>query len=385
MKRVLNKILYLFFLCFVKIAIWKARNVIKPRKENTKKRILALPYYPMHYAGGHERIGDWKNGIEQLGVDFELHWASEESFYKSHGLSKNVWKKYKFYFVITRLRLKLIKQLHTYDAVWIQRAFIPFFPFKSALFENVISKHGNVIYDFYDADYKSNYNLVVETIKAGQKVTVPNFFLQDFCKKLNEQTHYIPFSFNYSNYPVKEYQNRSTNQIIIGWAGAPGNFENIKKIGSQLVKIENEFPNVRFLFVCREKIDVGLTNVSYKKWGEPGFEYFDVVGQFDIGLNPLLKTDDRTKAKTSFKCMEYMSLGIAFLTSPNGIPNGIKHEESGIIVANEGNWYLHLKELISDPNKLEELGRNARILIEKEHDYFKNAPDLIDILLKTNL
>jgi hypothetical protein len=383
LNKVINKLLHVAFLTFVRIAIIYARLKIKNHQENQKKRILALPYYPLNYAGGHERIGDWKNAVEAHGVAFEIHWASDEKFYKSHGLSTNPWKKYRFFFTLTWRRLSMIKRLHRYDAIWIQRAFVPFFPFVNAVFEKAISAHGNVTYDFYDADYLSNLNLVNETIQVAKKVTVPNNFLADYCKKYNAKTHYVPFSFNYSRYPQKKYDERSDNDVLIGWAGAPGNFENVKKIGNQLVQIENEFPQVRFLFVCREKIDVGLRRVAYTKWGDEGFDYMQTLGKFDIGINPMVKVDERTKAKTSFKCMEYMSLGIAFFTSPHGIPNGIKHNESGIIVEHNQDWYAEIKDLLQNPKKIEELGVNARKLIENEHDYFKNTPILLDVLLNT--
>ena len=383
LNKTINKLLHLAFLTFVRIAIMYARFIIKKHKTNKKKNILALPYYPLNYAGGHERIGDWKNAVEAHGAVFEIHWASDESFYKSHGLSKNPWKKYRFFFTLTWRRLSIIKTLHQYDSIWIQRAFVPFFPFVDAVFEKAIAAHGNVTYDFYDADYESNYNLVKNTIKVAQKVTVPNTFLHDFCSKINTKTFKVPFSFNFSKYPIHEYAVTNNLEIIIGWAGAPGNFENVRKIGDQLVQIENEFPEVRFLFVCREKIDVGLKRVTYTKWGDEGFDYFQTLGLFDIGINPLLKDDERTKAKTSFKCMEYMSLGIAFLTSQHGIPNGIKHNESGIIVYNNQEWYNEIKELLQNTERIKELGTNARQLIENEHDYFKNTSQLLDVLINT--
>ena len=383
LNKIINKLLHLAFLTFVRIAIIYARFKIKKQQENQKKRILALPYYPLNYAGGHERIGDWKNAVEAHGASFEIHWAADEKFYKSHGLSKDPWKKYRFFFALTQRRLSIIKTLHHYDAIWVQRAFVPFFPFVNAVFENAIAAHGNVTYDFYDADYKSNHNLVKNTIEVAQKVTVPNTFLQEFCSKINANTFKVPFSFNYSKYPIHDYQSKSNSDVVIGWAGAPGNFENVRQIGNQLVQIENEFPQVRFLFVCREKIDVGLNRVTYTKWGDEGFDYFQTLNTFDIGINPLLKDDERTKAKTSFKCMEYMSLGIAFLTSPHGIPNGIKHNENGIIVDNNQEWYKEIKSLLQNPEKIEELGSNARKLIENEHDYFKNTPILLDVLINT--
>ena len=106
-----------------------------------------MPYYPEHYPGGHERIADWKESIESHGLIYDIHWASTEKEYKTALLLGNSFQKYLFYLKLTLRRVRLVSILHNYDAIWIQRAFIPFFPFKDARFEMYLSNQGNITYD----------------------------------------------------------------------------------------------------------------------------------------------------------------------------------------------------------------------------------------------
>jgi glycosyltransferase involved in cell wall biosynthesis len=216
----------------------------------------------------------------------------------------------------------------------------------------------------------------------AQKITAPNRILLDFCSKYNSNTNYLPFAFNYSKYPVKKYNSATSSSITLGWAGSPENFRNVIQIADQLVKIEREFPNVSFKFICRETFDLGLERVQFLKWGDEGFDYFNILNSFDIGLNPMLKNDERTRSKISFKCLEYMSLGICFLTSSIGIPEEIKDNQNAILVEQTNLWYEKLRELLLKPENLILLGKNARNILEKDYNYHKNAELLIEILLK---
>jgi glycosyltransferase involved in cell wall biosynthesis len=382
LNRLINKIFHQSYLILVEFLILYIRIKVKPVKANSKKRILALPYYPEHYAGGHERIADWKESLESHGVFFDVNWASEEKEYKAALVNGNSFKKYLFYSKVSFRRISLVSSLHNYDAIWIQRGFIPFFPFKDARFEKYLSKHGNITFDFYDADYTGNFKLVTQTMSYAHKITAPSHILLDFCSKYNSNTNYLPFAFNYSKYPVKNYKLNTSPSIIIGWAGSPENFKNVIQIADQLVKIENEFPNVSFKFICRESFDLGLKRVQFLKWGDEGFDYFKILNSFDIGINPMLKDNDRTKSKISFKCLEYMSLGICFLTSSMGIPKEIEDQQNAIIVEQTKLWYEKLTFILSRPESLPLLGKNARNLLEIDYNYDKNSNLLLEILLK---
>lgn len=383
-NKIANKVLYECFCLFSYLCAKYLAVMLKPRQGNkgTRKKILALPYYGKGRSGAQERIADWQPFFEERGIEYYVHWSYENKFYEENlMLTTNSFKQYKFYFKVLLDRVRVALTFHQYDSIWIQRGFMPLFPYKNGLFEKQLKKHGNVIYDFYDADYESNYDLVVDTIKSGDKITVASEFLENFCKQFNPNVFYVPFSFKYNNYPVKEYGN--LDEITIGWMGSIDNFKYVKDIAPQLVEIEKKFPQVKFVFVCREKADLGLKRLTYHSFADSDFDFFKHLSEFDIGINPLVKYHDRTKAKVSFKCLEYMSLGIALATSPFGIPKGLTHNENCVVADRLEDWDEKLSALIANKVEIKRLGAEARKLVEENFDYAKNIDGLIKALNKS--
>jgi hypothetical protein len=379
-NRFVNKFLDLLFNIFVRVCLIYANIKIKPfTGVQEKRKILLLPYYPENYPGGYERIAKWKEFFDKNTIDCDVKWACDEVYYKNHADIDHPFKRYQMFFKITRKRVALLKSIHEYDAVWVQRAFIPHYPFARAYFEKVLKKHGNIIYDFYDADYNSNFQYVVDTITYGNKITVASDFLLQFCQKYNPKSYLIPFAFDYSKYPIKKYV--ANEKIIIGWAGSPENFQNVVNISPYLQRIEQTFPFVSFVFVCNTQFETGLKRVEFVSWNDEDFDYMETLARFDIGINPMLRDNDVTKAKVSFKCLEYMSLGITFLTSPNGIPSGLIHNENTIIVQNKETWFDELSMILNNKEHIQVLGKNARHLVENSYQYSKNVDTLLEILV----
>lgn len=380
--KIANKLLYEFFYLFTWLCAKYLAIKLKPsNNKEAAKKILALPYYGKGRSGSQERIADWQPFFAERGINYIVHWSYENAFYEQNlMLTSNPFKRYKFYFKVLLDRVAVALTFHQYDSIWIQRAFMPLFPYKEGVFEKLLKKHGNIIYDFYDADYESNYNLVVDTIKSGNKITVASEFLENFCKQFNANTFYIPFAFKYGNYPVKQYGN--LDEITIGWAGSISNFSYVKAIASQLIEIEKKFPQVKFVFICREKADLGLKRLTYHSFADADFDFFKHLSEFDIGINPLTKYHDRTKAKVSFKCLEYMSLGIAFATSPFGIPKGLLDNENCVVADKLEDWNEKISELVLNKAEIKRLGAAARKLVENNFDYKKNIDGLINALLK---
>ena len=99
--------------------------------------------------------------------------------------------------------------------------FVPFYPFKKAYFEKLICKlNPNITIDYYDADYESNYKLTVDSAFFANKVSVASPYLENYFKKINLKTYYLPFAIKHTDYKLKNY-NDINEDVIIGWMGSP--------------------------------------------------------------------------------------------------------------------------------------------------------------------
>lgn len=341
---------------------------IKPRYSQDVKKILAMPYYPLNYAGGHSRIGDWKPYFENKGIQFDVHWGSETKEFLQ-GFDQDNWlKKYWFYHKVLIRRFKILLNLNSYDSIWVQRAFVPFFPFKDAFFEKIAVKFNKrVIVDFYDADYCSNYDLTLNAARYAYRVTVASLFLKHFFDKHEINTNYVRYAMNYREYMLHQAKNEA--KIILGWMGAPANFKNIIHIEEELLQIEKLFPYVEFHFICRELMPLKLKRVKHLKWGDPGFDYHSAIANFDIGLAPMIHATEREKAKTSFKTLEYMAAGLSFVTSPWGISDQLVDNENCLFANSKEEWELKLSLLVKNKELRDKLAENAHKTLKQYHSY----------------
>ena len=359
MKRIINKILDVLFNLYVDLALYYFKHTIPNKKTKLQTNsVMALPYYSENYPGGHSRIADWEDYFTKDDIKYDVFWASEADYFLNGFYSKNPFKRYGFFFHVLRKRLKLLKNLHKYNAIWIQRAFIPFYPFKNDKFESlVVACNSNVIIDFYDADYETNYELTVNAAKKAAKVTVASNYLYDFFKKINQETHYLPFAINHEDYTLKKYSEQK--EIIIGWMGSPTNFQNIINIESALEEVERLNPNVSFVFICRDSFQMKLKRVKFMSWGDEGFDYHETISSFDIGLAPMMTKNERNLAKTAFKSLEYMSCSLSFVSSSWGIPKHLIHNENVLIATNLEEWTEQVNLLSRSIELRKKLGHNA--------------------------
>ena len=382
MNKILNKLLDVTFNFYVNISLiyFKYFKVIKSSSTKKPKGIMALPYYSKNYPGGESRIGDWKKYFLEEGVVYDVFWASEADFFLEGFYSNNPIKRYKFFFSVLNNRLKILRIINQYEAIWIQRAFVPFYPFKHANFEALISKlNPSLIIDYYDADYESNYKLTIDSVKHASRVTVASPYLERYFKKINKNTFYLPFAIEHEDYSLKEYEN--VNSIVIGWMGSPENFQNILRIEKELIEIEKLYPNVNFVFICRKSFKLNLSRVKFMSWSDDGFDYFQTIMSFDIGLAPMMDPDERNLAKTAFKSLEYMSSGLAFVSSPWGIPEHLVHQENVMIANSNQDWVDHLNALLINFDKRKSLGENAYATMVDKFSYTSVYKELKNILL----
>lgn len=372
LRKFTNKILNSLFEFEINLIYILLKLTIRRKKViKCKKSILALPYISKYGTGGHSRIGDWKSYFNDDDIGFEVHWASDLREFEEESHSNNPFVRYWFFQKVLWRRVSILFTAYRYDTVFVQRAIVPFYPFKKAYFERILSLIDNCfVIDFYDADYVSNYQLTVDGAIYADKVTVASPYLENFFLNFNRNTLYVPFAIDYEVYRLKEYIDNQ-QVITIGWMGSVENFSFVLEIKDILKRISDEFLNVKFIFICSQKFDLYLKNCEFRRWGDPGFDYYKTVASFDIGIVPLLGQSETTLAKTAFKSLEFMSSGIAFVCSPIGIPNYLEHEKNAMIAIEKEDWYSHIKKLILEFNLRKSIGYEARLTMTEHYSYLK--------------
>lgn len=352
------------------------------KKRRKGEGIAALPYYPKDWPGGKDRIAAWKPLFEKEGIRYDLFpcWTNENitAFFEAERKESHL-ERYKIYYRIYFSRIKTLFKLKNYEAVWVQRAYTPLFPFKHAYYEKLLRRiHDNIVYDFYDADYESNETLVFETVRAGDKITVASEFLRSKLEPYNENIDFLRYSIDTAGF--KPHKRIDQNTIKIGWMGSPGNAMQLTLIKEQLQKIEMDFPNVVFSFTCRELPELGLNRFLVQKWGDEGFDYYEWLANLDIGIVPFIEQTDRVKAKISMKNLEFMVAGIPQVSSPYVHSDKLENGTSCLISQPE-EWYDNLRKLIEDSTLRTLFSEKSTQIYLDYHSYEVVYPRLKKILL----
>lgn len=347
------------------------------RENKLTKDIAAFPYYAKGWPGGYERIGNWKPYFESEGQTFDIHWCSTKKEFEDFLRSKSIIRKYSFHFKVLFRRIKTLKKLSQYSTIWIQRSFIPYFPYKDSLFEKKIKAlNKNIIIDFYDADYTNNYNLIINAAKSANKVTVATPFLKDYFTILNANTHHLRMTIDYTKYIEKIYIDSSDNKIIIGWMGNPGNALNLKKLEKVFQKIETNFNNIEFHFLCSYLPKLNIQNLKSFSWDKKNFDYYEWISKIDIGISPYFGDNDRLKAKPAMKTLEFMASNIAVVSSIWGSFDKMKDKQDILIADSDQDWYDSLSKLILDKDFRIKIAKNGNTKQKKFHSYEKQFLDL---------
>lgn len=126
-----------------------------------------------------------------------------------------------------------------------------------------------------------------------------------------------------------------------------------------------EEPNLH-LFICGD-FDVSefgeLTQFKDRVHNEGFVDWRslpDLIARSDIQLMPL-ENNIFTRGKSQLKYYEAGIIGIPTVASPiPSFANSIKHGVTGFLATTEEEWFACLKNLVTNPNLLQEIGSNAR-------------------------
>ena len=347
--------------------------------KSSRKGIAAFPYYSEGWPGGQDRIGSWKPYFENEGINFDIYWASNKKEYEEFLKTKSVIKKYLFHFNVLFRRVKALTKLRNYSTIWIQRSYIPFYPYKNSYFEKSLSKnHENIIFDFYDADYVNNPKLINNSVKYSNSVTVATPFLLDYFSNINRHAKHIRMTIDQKKYKIKK--NHTNNHTIkIGWMGSPENANHVLSIEKIMLQIEKNF-NIIFQVVCRDFPTNKLEKIEIYEWGKNNFNYYEWISSLDIGIVPYIGDFEILKAKPAMKTLEFMACGIPVVSSKWGSFDKMKDKYDFILVKNEKEWIDAITNLVKEVDLRKKIGGNARSSFEKYHTHEAIYPKLKKIL-----
>lgn len=275
------------------------------------------------------------------------------------------------------------------DIVIIQRELTPY---GIGHLEQLICKlHPRVVFDYDDA-LEISYNMAHPLIRrlsnerSFQKllgsismIFAGNNTLAEYAKKFNQKVFIIPTVIDTDIYKAKITSHGAVVNIpTIGWMGTSGNADNLKMVLPALIKLRDK--GYKFVFrIISDRLPKFIINefpqTQFSLWAAER-EISDLQN-FDIGIMPL-ENNEWNKRKCGFKLIQYMSVGLATISSPVGVNAEIvKHEINGLSAKSPGDWHVMIEYLLDNPDKCLLYGKTARNTIEQKYSLTRWAPEVI--------
>lgn len=329
-------------------------------------RVLTLiPNQKGYSPGQRGSIELWEKILQPAGI--ELDYAAFETdelhrvIYQTGNYLKKTYEMIRAY----AERIKLLKNLDDYDAVFVYREAALIGP---AFLEKQIARKKPIIYQLDDplyVPYKSPHSgyfsylkffgKIKEIIRISKVVMVNSSHIRQYAEQFNSNIWQVPSIVDTKIFAYQPFP-ENLPRVCVGWSGSPTTVKNIKIIEKPLQEISQA--NLCDIHLIGGE-DFGLKNVRHtaQKW-RAATEVAD-LRRMQIGLVPLPE-NEWNKRKFIMKTAQYMALGIVPVGTPMASnPEVIRHGENGFLAATNEEWIEYLTLLINDSRMRNEMSAQA--------------------------
>tara|TARA_B100001142_G_scaffold327395_1_gene384922 strand:- start:16 stop:1218 length:1203 start_codon:yes stop_codon:yes gene_type:complete len=234
-------------------------------------------------------------------------------------------------------------------------------------------------------------------IRDASKVIATTPELVRYTKEMgaNENSDYFPLGINPKFFkpaskikPLVEELGLKNSDKVIGFIGTIYPFAGLDFIINNFYLLKNKIKQIKFLIIGGGPDFVRIKSLIKKLHLEhdiimTGFvkqeKVFEYISLFDICINPFM-INSITDRIIPTKIIEYMACGKPVLSTPlRGTVELLPNETYGIVYSPLDEFIISLVELIQNPEKLKELGKNGLLYVEKNHQWDKLSDDLLVI------
>lgn len=266
-------------------------------------------------------------------------------------------------------RLKLFNSLSSYDIVFLQKRLFQWW----ALWY-IRRKSKVLVYDFDDAvlfrnsenfHSASRYRRFRNTMKYSDVVIAGNDYLRDLALPFAKRVLVIPTGINTRTY-IPKPSPAYAPPFTMGWIGSKSNLMLLKTLIKPINALHRTTGNFRLRIVCDDFIDGFECPVEKKVWTKQ--EEVKDIQSFDIGIMPSIE-NQWTRGKCALKLLQYMSCGIASVSSFTDVTaHIIRDGVNGFLASTDEQWVEKMRFLLENPEHLRIMGTEARKTLYGAYD-----------------
>jgi glycosyltransferase involved in cell wall biosynthesis len=211
------------------------------------------------------------------------------------------------------------------------------------------------------------------------------------------KTLVIPNGVDITRYPeiletpqrFHEIAQKWENNIIIGFLGSLKSWHGVQRVISLMPSLLKDNENIRLLIIGdgneRESIEKEIKSLNIEEFVHisgfiPHDEVPGALNLLNITLAPYKEIDNFYFSP--LKIFEYMAAGKPVIAPPYGQITELVTQNTGILLSKNSNEELQkaIIELANNPEKRSALGKNARVYIEENFTWKRNAMKIAERL-----
>lgn len=205
-------------------------------------------------------------------------------------------------------------------------------------------------------------------------IIVANRVLANFANKFASRVYIVPMALDLDIWkPVPKLQR---TEIVIGWAGNPGNLWHLEKLDGIMAKILKKYSHARLAVFSGKKPNLTIP-FEYHKF-EPGKEV-EFIQSIDVGLLPL-EYEPYSLGKSPIKALQYLSCGVPVVGNIKGAATELLNDKNSISVTSTSQWKIALGRLIENQDEINRLGQAGIEYIRKHHNLYDKCKKIRDII-----
>lgn len=342
----------------------------------SRLKVLALAGVPVEAASTRFRLTQLEPELARRGIDVTFRPFLDATAYAALYERSQWWRTAAGFLRGSARRLPDVFNARHFDRVLVQREAMLFGP---PIVERLATGAGAgerkrpMVLDLDDATYVAydspTYGRAGRWLKWPGKtdtlidlasvVTCGNQVVHDYVTRRNRPAVLVPAVVDTSVFtPRREHEN---DPPVIGWIGTHSTFPYVDALAPVLERLAKEY-RFRLVIVGSGRTEVDMASagvdVELRPW-RLDREVADFQS-LDIGLYPL-PADDWATGKSGLKAVQYMAVGVPYVTSPIGAAgmlgeDGVTH----LRAATPDEWFDALALLLADANRRREMGAAGR-------------------------
>ncbi|MEY2448335.1 MAG: hypothetical protein QOH79_1811 [Acidimicrobiaceae bacterium] len=342
--------------------------IIAPLIPTPRDRDLAIYLFnPLESDGHYRRFKVFFPLLEKDGVDFELfHVLKDPSAMAT--LDGPPAPRYRMFARVYWQRLFQVIKARRFKQVLIQRNLFPSYPDKKFPHLERLCRQlcDDITVDFWDPVYLWDPEVTGRSLEYVDRLVCDNSrLLTAFTDRFRHERAFTwPIAVDLGRYEEKvDYAIHHPVRLLY-----TGSYIAVRHHLEPLMPILDELHRATPITLTVIGIRGPHTEVSFPvrhmTWDKD--TYFRTLAESDIALFPFFLDDDElNNLRVAGKTLDYMASGLPFVGSPQGLAEGVHHED--VMFAVESNdreeWHNALVTLINEPTLRSRLGTNSRTFI----------------------